>query len=51
MSMGEWIQNCTVETAYNDIGLSDASIITSNIMPYHFIPNNIIFLCYNDTRL
>jgi hypothetical protein len=51
MRMGEWIQSSTVETAYNDIGLSDASNITSNIMPYQLIPNNIIFLCYNDTRL
>jgi hypothetical protein len=43
--MGDWGQSCTIEPAYNDIGLSDASNITSNIMPYQLIPNNIIFLC------
>jgi len=44
----------SVKPGYNDIALCRTSPITSDILRYHLIPHanhNIIFLCYNNTRL
>jgi hypothetical protein len=41
----------TVEPGYKDISFCDTSYIASKIMSTQLIPNNIILLGYNDTRL
>jgi hypothetical protein len=48
--MGEhaFLEQNTIEPGYNDIALYDTLSITSDIMLYQLIRNNIILLDYND---
>jgi hypothetical protein len=43
----------TVEPGYSDIGLSDASFTTSDVLWFQFLTanHNIVLLGYNDTKL